>query len=262
MRRQRTYRATGINLKAIPLGEADRIVTILTPERGLVRAVAAGARKQKSQLGGRTELFVVNELVLAEGDRWIGFPRRIWCKTSAAALQPDPAGGGPILVRSCALSSSLPTAPAGAISAAGGTFEPPGTIPHPPRSSALVGPRSLPSVGDRRCCSPSAPLLRLPGTSEWSFSPDAGGVACHHCIGQTETPAAIPPERPLRTVLKLLPRPQLPASLVPDPAAWLAMSTCYAKACNIISTETFARLCWWILVCQSLPCSRNTYAGS
>ena len=52
MKHRRTYRATGINLKTIPLGEADRIVTILTPERGLVRAVAAGARKQKSQLGG------------------------------------------------------------------------------------------------------------------------------------------------------------------------------------------------------------------
>ena len=36
----RTYRVTGINLKGIPLGEADRIVTILTREQGLIRAVA------------------------------------------------------------------------------------------------------------------------------------------------------------------------------------------------------------------------------
>lgn len=63
------YRATGIILKTFPLGEADRIVTILTPERGLVRAVAGGARKPKSNLSGRTEPFVVNEWLLVPGRR-------------------------------------------------------------------------------------------------------------------------------------------------------------------------------------------------
>jgi DNA repair protein RecO (recombination protein O) len=62
-----TYKATGINLKSIPLGEADRIVTILTREFGLVRAVASGARKPKSKLGGRGALFVVNHLMLSKG---------------------------------------------------------------------------------------------------------------------------------------------------------------------------------------------------
>lgn len=63
----RTYKATGINLKSMPLGEADRLVTILTREFGLIRVVAPGARKQNSKLGGRTGLFVVNELLLAKG---------------------------------------------------------------------------------------------------------------------------------------------------------------------------------------------------
>ncbi len=63
----RTYKATGINLKSIPLGESDRILTILTRECGLIRAVAPGARKPKSKLGGRAGLFVVNELVLTQG---------------------------------------------------------------------------------------------------------------------------------------------------------------------------------------------------
>ncbi|WP_404784759.1 DNA repair protein RecO [Altericista sp. CCNU0014] len=62
-----TYKATGINLKSVPLGEADRILTILTREFGLVRAVASGARKPKSKLGGRGELFVVNHLMLSKG---------------------------------------------------------------------------------------------------------------------------------------------------------------------------------------------------
>lgn len=63
----RTYQATGIILKGMPLGEADRLLTILSPERGLIRAVAPGARKHKSRLRGRSELFVVNELLIAKG---------------------------------------------------------------------------------------------------------------------------------------------------------------------------------------------------
>lgn len=63
----RTYKATGINLKSMPLGEADKLVTILTREFGLVRAVAPGARKQNSKLGGRSGLFVINELLIAKG---------------------------------------------------------------------------------------------------------------------------------------------------------------------------------------------------
>ncbi|MCD8485220.1 MAG: DNA repair protein RecO [Desertifilum sp.] len=63
----RTYKAVGINLKGMPLGESDRLLTILTPEFGLIRAVAPGARKHKSSLGGRSGLFVVNELLIAKG---------------------------------------------------------------------------------------------------------------------------------------------------------------------------------------------------
>lgn len=63
----RTYRTTGINLKSSPLGESDRILTILTRDRGLIRAVAAGSRKPKSSLGGRCGLFIVNDLLIAKG---------------------------------------------------------------------------------------------------------------------------------------------------------------------------------------------------
>jgi DNA repair protein RecO (recombination protein O) len=62
-----TYKATGINLKVMPLGEADRLLTILTREHGLVRAVAMGCRKPNSKLGGRSGLFVVNSLLIAKG---------------------------------------------------------------------------------------------------------------------------------------------------------------------------------------------------
>ena len=61
------YKATGIILKGSSLKENDRLVTVLTPEYGLIRAVAPGAKKHKSQLRGRTQLFVVNELLLIKG---------------------------------------------------------------------------------------------------------------------------------------------------------------------------------------------------
>ena len=64
---QRNYKATGINLKAMPMNESDRLVTVLTKERGLLRAIAPGSRKHKSRLGGRSGLFVVNELLLVKG---------------------------------------------------------------------------------------------------------------------------------------------------------------------------------------------------
>ena len=63
----KTYSATGINLKAQPFGESDRLLTILTREFGLIKAIAPGARKAKSPLGGRSELFVVNQLLIAKG---------------------------------------------------------------------------------------------------------------------------------------------------------------------------------------------------
>jgi DNA repair protein RecO (recombination protein O) len=63
----KTYKATGINLKAQPMGESDRIVTVLTKELGLIRAIAPGARKHKSSLGGRSDMFVVNELLIVTG---------------------------------------------------------------------------------------------------------------------------------------------------------------------------------------------------
>ncbi len=62
-----TYKATGINLKTMPLGEADRLVTILTKEHGLIRVVAPGARKQKNSLSPRSGLFIVNDLLIVAG---------------------------------------------------------------------------------------------------------------------------------------------------------------------------------------------------
>jgi DNA repair protein RecO (recombination protein O) len=52
----RIYSAEGVVLRHHNLGEADRIVTLLTPGRGILRAVAKGARKPNSKLGGQLDL--------------------------------------------------------------------------------------------------------------------------------------------------------------------------------------------------------------
>src|SRR5271167_4112856 len=49
------YREDAIVLRTYKLGEADRIVVLLTAGRGKVRAVAKGVRKTKSRIGGRLE---------------------------------------------------------------------------------------------------------------------------------------------------------------------------------------------------------------
>jgi len=52
----RAYATRAIVLRARPLGEADRIYTLLTVARGKVAAVAKGVRRPRSRLAGRLEL--------------------------------------------------------------------------------------------------------------------------------------------------------------------------------------------------------------
>jgi len=63
----RTYKTIGIILKNNSFQENDLLVTFLSPELGLHRAIAPGARKYKSSLRGRTQLFVVNNFLLVKG---------------------------------------------------------------------------------------------------------------------------------------------------------------------------------------------------
>src|SRR5690348_4915287 len=61
------YRDDGIVLRTQDLGEADRIVTVLTRRTGRVRAVAKGVRRTKSRFGARLEPFTHVDLQLWEG---------------------------------------------------------------------------------------------------------------------------------------------------------------------------------------------------
>lgn len=62
----------GIVLTRVDYGEADRIVTLLTPDNGKIRVMARGVRKIKSRMAGGVELFSVSDITYMEGRGEIG----------------------------------------------------------------------------------------------------------------------------------------------------------------------------------------------
>jgi DNA repair protein RecO (recombination protein O) len=55
--RERLYRVNAVVLKRTDVGEADRLLTLLTAERGKLKVVAKGARKPSARKTGHVELF-------------------------------------------------------------------------------------------------------------------------------------------------------------------------------------------------------------
>jgi DNA repair protein RecO (recombination protein O) len=67
MRPMPLYKEQGIVLRSAKLGEADKIVTVITQGAGKVRAVAKGIRKTTSRFGARLEPFTHVSLMLYRG---------------------------------------------------------------------------------------------------------------------------------------------------------------------------------------------------
>jgi DNA repair protein RecO (recombination protein O) len=65
--RPRVYKTEGIVLRSMDLGEADRVLTVLTPRLGKLRVIAKGVRRPRSRIGGALEPFTDVQLVLAVG---------------------------------------------------------------------------------------------------------------------------------------------------------------------------------------------------
>ena len=61
------YRDEAVVIRTHKLGEADRIVTMLSRYHGLIRAVAKGVRRTTSKFGSRLEPFMVVDIQLHEG---------------------------------------------------------------------------------------------------------------------------------------------------------------------------------------------------
>jgi len=64
---ERQYRTEAVVLKRSDFGEADRILTLYTPERGKVRVLAKGIRRITSRKAGHLELFVRSRLLVHGG---------------------------------------------------------------------------------------------------------------------------------------------------------------------------------------------------
>jgi DNA repair protein RecO (recombination protein O) len=64
---ERLYRTEAIVLGRLDYGEADRILTVYTPQRGKLRVIAKGVRRPLSRLGPHLEYFARSNLMLAKG---------------------------------------------------------------------------------------------------------------------------------------------------------------------------------------------------
>jgi DNA repair protein RecO (recombination protein O) len=80
------YRDEAVVLRTQKLGEADRIVTLLTRRHGRVRAVAKGVRRTGSRFGARVEPFMQVDLQLHSANREHG--RSLDTVTQAETIAP------------------------------------------------------------------------------------------------------------------------------------------------------------------------------
>jgi len=74
-------KVSGIVIKEVNTGEADKIITIFSRERGKITASAKGARRPKSKFSACTQLFGYNNYVLFSG-------REIYSVNSCEVVEP------------------------------------------------------------------------------------------------------------------------------------------------------------------------------
>lgn len=67
MLRARTIKTEAIVLRQQEFGEADRLLTLVTPMLGKLRVLAKGVRRATSRKAGHVELFVRSEMLLSKG---------------------------------------------------------------------------------------------------------------------------------------------------------------------------------------------------
>jgi DNA repair protein RecO (recombination protein O) len=181
------YRDAGVVLRTHKLGEADRIITLLTRERGVVRAVAKGVRKTSSRFGGRLEPFMHVDLQLAEG-------RSLDIITQVETLNPFARDLGSDYPSYTAGTAMLETAerlvsedgePAvqqvqllvGALKALVGGKATPSLILDSYQLRALAVAGFAPSFDDCARCGAAPPV----GGQHRSFHAPSGGILCPNC---------------------------------------------------------------------------------
>ena len=79
--RERVYRTEAIVLRRSDFGEADRLLTVMTPYLGKLRLLAKGVRRTRSRKAGHLETFTRTQLLVARG-------RNLDIITQAQTLEP------------------------------------------------------------------------------------------------------------------------------------------------------------------------------
>ncbi len=209
------FRDEGVVLRTHKLGEADRIITVLTRQHGRVRAVARGVRKTSSRWGSRLEPFTHVDLQFAEG-------RTLDVVTQAETRTPFGARLGEDYDRYTAGTAMLETADRlatedkqpmlqqfllliGGLRALTGEVAGAGQVldSYLLRSLAVAG--YAPSFDHCARCGD-------PGPHRW-FNPSAGGVLCSDC----RLPGSASPNAATVLLLGALLAGDWPAVAVADP---------------------------------------------
>ncbi len=187
------YRATAVVLRHYKLGEADRIVVLLTEEQGKVRAVAKGVRKTGSKFGARLEPMSHVRLLLYQG-------RELDIVSQAESVEPL----APLLSSLDRASQAMAVLEAVdqlalerepnpelyrmLVGALRTIAERPGTLIVPACFWKLLAAEGLrPTLDECARCGASGPDIALV-----AFDLNEGGVVCRACrSGMAITPAAL-----------------------------------------------------------------------
>jgi DNA repair protein RecO (recombination protein O) len=220
-----TYSAQALVLRARPLGEKDRVLTLFSPEKGRFSAVAKGARGPKSKLAALAQPFVIARFLLAKGrsldivsqaqietahptltsnvfkTAWASFVCEV-----ADTLPEGMADETGFEITSVALGALDAADDDRAVEAAGVWFE----------TQWLAHQGYAPVIGHCVMCERKISLNSEDNGARVRFSPESGGTLCDGCRadeGRTEAVAA----QTLRALYRLERSRRVPASLYDAP---------------------------------------------
>jgi len=213
-----TFETDAVVLRGIRFGEADTVLSVLTPDHGRLSAIAKGVRRPKSRLGGRLQPGVRSRLTLHRGRGDMATVRSAEVQEPNAGLWQD---GYRLLAAGSVLEGALRTLPEGQpdpgafhlvcrglsmLARAIARDTPPRLDPvvlgvH---AKLLVVAGLVPRLGPCADCAPGAAMV--------AYSAVTGGAVCRACAAGADptTPAALAAlegllTRPLAEAAEVLP---------------------------------------------------------
>jgi DNA repair protein RecO (recombination protein O) len=179
--RSRSYSTDALILRRKDMGEADRLLTLLTPEFGKMRVVAKGVRKVSSKKSGHVELFCLARLLVARG-RDLDIVTQAELIESHAALRDDYFRGSTAhyiaeLIEQFAQEGNEEGA---LFELASNAFQWLCDAPNAAWAARYIEMQLLSLTGFRpqltRCVRTHEPIADLPPTAAIPFSPTEGGI--------------------------------------------------------------------------------------